>query len=82
MAVDEGAGVTDSHIDRVFEPFFRVPGTREPGSGLGLAIVASIAKRLGGQAILRPRDRRPGMRFEYRQALSPGMIREIPQRRL
>jgi two-component system OmpR family sensor kinase len=67
---DDGPGIAPSHADRVFEAFYRVPGTNEPGSGLGLAIVAAIAKRLGGQATLRPRDDGSGMHFEYRQALA------------
>lgn len=67
---DDGPGIPQSHVDHVFEAFYRVPGTNEPGSGLGLAIVAAIAKRLGGRATLRPRDTGTGMRFEYRQTLA------------
>lgn len=67
---DDGPGIPESHVDHVFEAFYRVPGTSEPGSGLGLAIVAAIAKRLGGRATLRPRDTGTGMRFEYRQTLA------------
>lgn len=63
---DDGPGLHESQADRVFEPFYRVPGTREPGTGLGLAIVAALAKRLGGHATLRPRPL-TGVRFEYRQ---------------
>ena len=68
---DDGPGIAESHADRVFEAFYRVPGTHEPGSGLGLAIVAAIAKRLGGRATLRRRVGGTGTRFEYRQALAP-----------
>jgi two-component system OmpR family sensor kinase len=70
---DEGPGMAPPQLERVFEPFYRVPGVREPGSGLGLAIVAAISKRLGGKATLLPRRARTGMRFEYRQPLAaPG----------
>lgn len=68
---DDGPGIAESLAGRVFEAFYRVPGTNEPGSGLGLAIVAAIAKRLGGRATLRARERGTGTRFEYRQALAP-----------
>lgn len=68
---DDGPGVQESHAERVFEPFYRVPGSREPGSGLGLAIVAAIAKRLGGRATLRSNRSGLGARFEYRQVLAP-----------
>jgi two-component system, OmpR family, sensor kinase len=66
---DGGPGIAPLHAHRVFEAFYRVPGTSESGSGLGLAIVAAIAKRLGGRATLRPRDQGTGTRFEYRQSL-------------
>jgi signal transduction histidine kinase len=66
---DEGPGIAPPQLERVFEPFYRVPGVRESGTGLGLAIVAAIAKRLGGKATLLPRSAGPGMRFEYRQPL-------------
>jgi signal transduction histidine kinase len=47
---DNGLGVAGEFRDRVFERFFRVPGSDESGSGLGLAIVRAIATSLGGSA--------------------------------
>jgi signal transduction histidine kinase len=46
---DTGKGVPSEYIDRVFEPFFRVPdqGT-ETGAGLGLAIVKEVVEAHGG----------------------------------
>lgn len=44
---DSGPGIPESEIDRVFDPFYRVPGSNQPGSGLGLSIVKTIANRLG-----------------------------------
>ena len=44
---DNGPGIQEAERERVFEPFYRVPGGNEPGSGLGLAIVQAIASRLG-----------------------------------
>ena len=49
---DNGLGVAGEFRDRVFERFFRVPGSDESGSGLGLAIVRAIASSLGGSAEL------------------------------
>ncbi|MFZ3219749.1 MAG: sensor histidine kinase [Rhodoferax sp.] len=46
---DDGPGLTDAELERVFERFWRasaLPG----GCGLGLAIVAEIAQRHGGTA--------------------------------
>ena len=47
---DRGPGVPPSLRERIFEPFYRLPGAseREGGVGLGLALVKSIAQRHGG----------------------------------
>jgi two-component system, OmpR family, sensor kinase len=41
--IDNGAGIASEERERVFDRFYRKPGTRSPGSGLGLAIVKAIA---------------------------------------
>jgi two-component system, OmpR family, sensor histidine kinase TctE len=46
---DDGPGIADSHLHRLGERFFRVPGQNEPGTGLGLAIVVQIAERFGAR---------------------------------
>lgn len=47
---DRGAGVPEALRERIFEPFFRLPGhaEREGGVGLGLALVKQIAQRHDG----------------------------------
>ena len=47
---DRGPGVPADQRERIFEPFYRLPGAseREGGVGLGLALVKSIAQRHGG----------------------------------
>jgi signal transduction histidine kinase len=47
---DRGPGVPEALQERIFEPFYRLPGAseREGGVGLGLALVKSIAQRHGG----------------------------------
>jgi len=40
---DDGPGIPDAEIDRVFERFYRIPGSSGDGCGLGLAIVKEIA---------------------------------------
>ena len=47
---DRGPGVPPELRERIFEPFYRLPGAseREGGVGLGLALVKSIAERHGG----------------------------------
>ncbi len=40
---DDGSGIPDIEINRVFERFYRIPGSPGNGCGLGLAIVKEIA---------------------------------------
>ncbi len=40
---DEGPGIAPELRERVFESYFRVPGSGAAGSGLGLAIVRAVA---------------------------------------
>ncbi|HWT72391.1 MAG TPA: HAMP domain-containing sensor histidine kinase [Oxalicibacterium sp.] len=47
---DGGPGIPAAERERIFEPFYRLPGARERdgGVGLGLALVRQIAQRHGG----------------------------------
>jgi two-component system OmpR family sensor kinase len=47
---DNGPGVPAALRERIFEPFYRLPGAteRDGGVGLGLALVKSIVQRHGG----------------------------------
>lgn len=47
---DRGPGVPPEQRERIFEPFYRLPGAseREGGVGLGLALVKSISERHRG----------------------------------
>lgn len=49
---DRGPGVPAEQRERIFEPFYRLPGAseREGGVGLGLSLVRSISERHGGSA--------------------------------
>jgi two-component system OmpR family sensor kinase len=42
---DSGGGIAQDSRPRVFDRFYRVPGTKTGGTGLGLAIVKAIADR-------------------------------------
>jgi signal transduction histidine kinase len=46
--VDEGRGISDADIDRIFEPFYT---TKKPGegTGLGLALVGSMVEAHRGR---------------------------------
>jgi two-component system, OmpR family, sensor histidine kinase QseC len=45
--LDEGPGIPPQLRERVFESYYRIPGTPGDGSGLGLAIVREIALHHG-----------------------------------
>ena len=43
LVQDSGPGIPDDQLPRVFDRFYRVPGTAVQGSGLGLAIAKEVA---------------------------------------
>lgn len=55
---DRGPGVALQERERVFEPFYRSPGTPADtgGAGLGLAIARRLAREQGGEVRHLPRD--------------------------
>jgi signal transduction histidine kinase len=55
-----GTLVSEEHLQRLFEPFYRIPGQAEskPGWGLGLAFVKRIAERHGGRVAVRTQKQR------------------------
>lgn len=67
---DNGPGIPEALIDRVFEPFFRVDeGRRQfhPGAGLGFAIAREIVDRNGGDLVIENRPAgglRQSVRFQ------------------
>jgi len=55
---DRGPGVPEAARERIFEPFYRLPGHAEQagGVGLGLSLVKQIAGRHGGSVRCEPRE--------------------------
>jgi signal transduction histidine kinase len=55
---DHGPGIPRTEREKVFEPFYRIEGSRNPetgGVGLGLAVARSIAHEHGGDIVLAAR---------------------------
>jgi signal transduction histidine kinase len=56
---DSGPGIDPAEVDKVFEPFYRIEGSRSRetgGTGLGLAIARQIARAHGGDVTLTNRS--------------------------
>jgi two-component system, OmpR family, sensor kinase len=70
LVTDDGPGVPHDVRERIFEPFFRLPGDRadHAGAGLGLAIGRSIARAHGGDLWVGDSPR--GARFVVRLPVS------------
>ena len=70
---DQGPGVPEAFRNRIFEPFYRLPGAseRDGGVGLGLALVQSIALRHGGSVSCR-NNPQGGACFEFLLPQNPG----------
>lgn len=69
---DDGPGLPESELERVFEPFYRLETSRNRdtgGVGLGLAIVRQIARSHGGDVTLANVDG-GGLRAELRLPLA------------
>jgi signal transduction histidine kinase len=52
---DNGPGLPEEELERVFQPFYRAPAARasaKHGTGLGLAVCRSIARAHGGDVKL------------------------------
>lgn len=60
---DDGPGIPGEERERVFEAFYRSPGTSAGGSGLGLAIVREIAHAHGAWWKLASRPQYAGTRL-------------------
>ena len=52
IVADEGTGIADEHLERVFEAFFTTKGK---GTGLGLSMARGAMARLGGSIVARNR---------------------------
>ncbi|HHB13441.1 MAG TPA: ATP-binding protein, partial [Chromatiales bacterium] len=71
VVADRGPGIPEQELEHVFEPFYRLEGSRSRqtgGTGLGLSIARNIARAHGGELTLR---NRPGGGLEAVLVLPP-----------
>ncbi len=45
---DTGQGISPQYIDKIFERYFRIPGTKKEGTGIGLSISKEFIEAQGG----------------------------------
>jgi signal transduction histidine kinase len=65
--LDDGPGLDEGVADRLFDLYYRAPGTsvRAPGAGIGLFVCRQIVTALGGTIWARQRPGR-GAEFGFR----------------
>lgn len=76
---DSGPGISEEERERVFNRFYRVPGSTATGSGLGLAIIKAIAERHGATLALGKSERLGGLLVTVAfPAVAPGAPKAAP----
>jgi two-component system sensor histidine kinase KdpD len=73
QVIDEGPGIPDEALERVFDKFHRVPGgdRQRAGTGLGLAICRGFVEAMGGSIQAANRSDRPGAVFTVTLSTEP-----------
>jgi two-component system sensor histidine kinase KdpD len=76
---DEGPGLAEDELKRVFDLFHRAPGSKPGGTGLGLAIVKGFIETQGGRVMAKNRSK-GGALFSIHMPImeSPPISEESP----
>ena len=70
---DHGPGLAPGEESKLFEKFYRGPGTAPGGLGLGLSIARQLVEANGGQIVAQNREDTRGSRFSIRIPISDAM---------
>ncbi|MDZ4081370.1 MAG: sensor histidine kinase KdpD [Bdellovibrionales bacterium] len=63
--LDQGPGIPALEKDKVFERFYRIPGSPTGGTGLGLSIAKALIVAMGGEISVENRLDRSGALFTF-----------------
>jgi signal transduction histidine kinase len=66
---DQGPGVAPAHRERVWERFWRAPGSAATGFGVGLAVVRELVHRQGGEVAVGVADHTTGLGARFSLSL-------------
>jgi signal transduction histidine kinase len=69
--IDDGPGMSDEHLARAFDRFWRSPDATDDGCGIGLAVVRQLASVSGASVELHNRVERPGLVASVRFQAAP-----------
>ncbi|MEO6820902.1 MAG: HAMP domain-containing sensor histidine kinase, partial [Ginsengibacter sp.] len=47
--IDSGQGIAPQYVEKIFDRYFRIPGTQKEGTGLGLSISKEFIEAQGGK---------------------------------
>jgi two-component system sensor histidine kinase KdpD len=70
---DHGPGLAPGEENKVFEKFYRGPGTPAGGLGLGLSIARQLVEAHAGQIVAQNREQTHGARFSIRLPIGEPM---------
>jgi signal transduction histidine kinase len=75
---DNGIGIQKENISKIFDMFFRSPGSKADGAGLGLYITRELIKKLKGK-ITASSENREGAQFtvELPNKIDPDLLRRL-----
>jgi two-component system, OmpR family, sensor histidine kinase KdpD len=68
--IDEGRGLEESDLEKIFERFYRAAGTPTGGTGLGLSIAKSLVEAQRGEITANNRADRSGCIFQIKFPLA------------